>query len=624
VQLRIDDRARWTGPARLPASLDDALPSPSPSTDAIAALLSAAQAPDDVRRVHARIAGAFATLAAESGGRHRLPLVRAALVDPATLEQWLDRWYRAGVADPVRSADALTPVLCETLALSCVTAPPAAPVDGLTWTRRLAALVARLDEILPRALRAALEPDVRRLVEVTASGRVIHAQPEAVRLIGAMQASLAIDRAAQLAVLADLLALARDPPAALPSMPPPAALSAQVEGEISAWAPLGDGYLVIGGDGPNRYQMRTLYAVLDPGGDDVYTWDAGVPPVLQLIVDTGGADRYEASYGGPGAGWLGVGLLIDLEGDDQYRSVFGGCGAGVFGFGVLIDRTGSDRYRCDAWASGAGLYGGGALFDFDDDADTYLAQFASQGVGGPHGVGLLIDGGGDDLYRANGLVDSVYATPAVFAGFSQGVGYGLRPHDHGGVGLLLDGGGNDRYEGGEFSQGGGYFWGAGVLADSGGDDLYYGNRYAQGFAAHQAVGLLLDAQGDDAYWSMTAAAQGAAWDQSVAILRDLGGDDHYRAGALSQGAAAHQSRAALHDFGGDDRYWSRAASVQGAAGANDYHLVPDDPVYSLGLLLDLGGDDRYSRDLAPGAMRTDLPAAGTDGAGVAGVASDRD
>ena len=59
--------------------------------------------------------------------------------------------------------------------------------------------------------------------------------------------------------------------------------------------------------------------------------------------------------------------------------------------------------------------------------------------------------------QASGLVRSVYGTGAVYVGLSQGVGYGLRPHDTGGIGVLVDAFGSDRYEGGEFSQGGGYF-----------------------------------------------------------------------------------------------------------------------------------------------------------------------
>ena len=132
---------------------------------------------------------------------------------------------------------------------------------------------------------------------------------------------------------------------------------------------------------------------------------------------------------------------------------------------------------------------------------------------------------------------------------------------------------------------------------------------------HQAFGLLSDMGGDDHYWSMTATAQGAAWDQSIALLFDGGGNDVYRAGALSQGAAAQQSCALLHDISGDD--------AQGAAGDNNYHFASEDPVYSLGVLLDEAGADRYSTRLKNGQRRIRSQGASIDGAGTAGIAVDQ-
>jgi hypothetical protein len=237
----------------------------------------------------------------------------------------------------------------------------------------------------------------------------------------------------------------------------------------------------------------------------------------------------------------------------------------------------------------------------------------------------LVDAGGADLYRANGPVASAYGTPASYLGFSQGVGVGIRPYDVGGVGMLLDLNGDDRYEGGEFSQGGGYFWGVGLLYDEAGNDLYYGTRYAQGFAAHQAFGMLTDVSGDDVYWSMTAAGQGAAWDQSVATLLDGAGNDVYRAQSLSQGAAAQQARASLRDRAGDDLYWSGSDLAQGAAGDNAYHFRSSDPIHSLGVLLDEGGADRYSTGIRDGELRLRMRVDDPErGAGVAGVAVDRE
>jgi hypothetical protein len=316
-------------------------------------------------------------------------------------------------------------------------------------------------------------------------------------------------------------------------------------------------------------------------------------------------------------------MLADHAGNDDYESTLGGCGSGILGFGFLFDDAGHDHYRCAAWSLGAGLYGGGALIDQGDGSDIYESQVFSQGLGGPRAMGILVDENGNDLYRANGPVPSAYDTPASFMAFSQGIGAGIRPYDVGGVGVLLDYGGDDRYEAGEFAQGGGYLSGIGLLRDEAGNDLYYGNRYAQGFAAHQAFGMLADFSGDDIYWAMSAATQGAAWDQSVAVLYDAEGDDTYRAHSLSQGAAAQQSRALLHDANGNDHYWSSARDTQGAAGDNRYHFVAEDPVYSLGVLLDDRGEDHYSTGISNGETVFRSDTGREPGRGIAGLVIDR-
>jgi hypothetical protein len=463
-------------------------------------------------------------------------------------------------------------------------------------------------------------------MKTTAADRTLIAQPDVLRGIRAIQLSMRVDLAPLLKTANQLLANAAQlPDIAGSDRRPPPMLARMVEGEIVDYIEIDGGFVVVGGPGPNRYQMDQLYAVIDVGGNDTYEWGETVPRETQTILDMAGNDRYHATSGGPGAGWMGVSVLIDLSGADQYESELGGCGAGAFGFGFLFDDAGSDIYKCAAWSAGTGLYGGGVLIDRGRATDVYHSQVFSQGVGGPRGIGILLDNGGNDLYRANGPVRSAYDVPGSFMAFSQGVGVGIRPYDFGGLGVLLDLAGNDRYEGGEFSQGGGYYWGVGALLDESGNDLYYGNRYAQGFAAHQAFGMLTDVSGDDTYWSMTAAGQAAAWDQSIAMLFDLDGDDVYRAHALSQGTAAQQAKAFLHDVSGDDSYWSSSKVAQGAAGDNSYHFWAEDPVYSFGVLLDEGGNDRYSTGVLNNAVLLRLNTGSSQhGRGIAGVAIDRE
>lgn len=583
-----------------------------------------------------RIQRMFDELARDDTGYNKLRLVRQVLTDPGSLierERSLVAQLKPATELRPGALVRVAPVLCEILSIDCSASRAAAQdasgeMPARLTLAELAASIAGINSqvraaFAPAPSRDRLFGDLRYLLQETATKRTLDEQPDALRGIRAMQASMKVDFAALLDAFGQLAAIA----GRVPESPAqvrrkiPAALAAMVEGEILDYAQVDGGYVVIGGPGPNRYRMDRLYAVIDTGGDDQYVWGDGVPLETQIVVDVAGNDRYEARVGGPGAGWLGVSVLIDMAGDDNYSSALGGCGAGAFGFGLLFDAAGADTYRCDAWSVGAGIYGGGVLIDAGDGWDTYLSQSLSQGVGGPAGAGLLIDAGGDDLYRANGTVPSDYGTPTTFMSFSQGVGFGIRPYDHGGFGALIDYGGNDRYEGGEFSQGGGYFWGVGLLHDAAGNDFYYGGRYTQGFAAHQAAGLFSDLSGDDFHWAMRAAAQGAAWDQSIAMLFDGGGNDIYRAESLAQGAAAQQSRAWLFDAGGDDVYWAAGASAQGVGGDNSYHYRADDPIESLGVLVDAGGADRYSTGLANGEVRIRRtpghPANAVDQSGVA-------
>ncbi len=628
LNLVIGSREQWASPSSWPSRVtytEPAVRTTEVWLDGVNGKVAAA-APGLVP-VSDRIDRMLADLAANGTGYNRLPLNSRALADPGSLIAREQRLVSA-FAPSGKLPGNVVPVLCETLALDCSGLADASRGEGTAslaeFSVAVAAANARVRAAFPDAgQRPALLADLRYLLEQTAEKRTLLDRPEAIRGIRAMQMSRRVDSA----VLLEAFNILIENSARIPALPAvarrdiPKKLLALAEGDILDYAEVDGGYVVIGGAGPNVYRMDRLYAVIDAGGDDRYVWGDGVPLESQTVIDLGGNDRYDAHIGGPGAGWMGVAVLIDMAGDDQYSSALGGCGAGAFGFGLLFDAAGTDTYHCNAWSAGAGIYGAGVLIDAGDGSDVYFSHSLSQGVGGPGGAGFLVDAGGNDLYRANGPVPSTYDTPAVYMSFSQGVGFGVRPYDHGGFGALLDFGGNDRYEGGEFSQGGGYFWGVGLLHDGSGNDLYYGNRYAQGFACHQAVGLFSDLSGDDVYWAMGAAAQGAAWDQSVALFFEGGGNDVYRADSLAQGAAAEQSKAWLFDAGGHDAYWASVDSAQGAAADNSYHFRADDPIVSLGVLLDAGGDDRYSGGLTDGDVRIrhapDNPDRGSGNAGIA-------
>jgi hypothetical protein len=384
---------------------------------------------------------------------------------------------------------------------------------------------------------------------------------------------------------------------------------AAVEGDIVAMRVEADGTIaVVGGGGPNVYDMSRVDHVLDLGGDDEYRW-TGLPErarTRSFVVDRSGNDKYvsTSAFAGPGVGVFGLSVVEDYTGDDVYESAeMGSIGFGLFGIGLILDHAGDDRYtnmgEASGWSIGAGFYGVGLVVDVSG-ADVYEGEKLVQGAAGARGFGAIIDAGGADSYKADGpSFGSVYGTKDVFVGMSQGYAMGVRGYAAGGLGALWDLGGNDHYEAGEFSQACGYFFGMGILHDFNGDDVYDGNRYGQGTGAHQAVGLLVDGAGNDIYRSMTAASQGGTWDLTIGMLIDHGGNDVFEADGLAQGSAAMQAIGVLIDVAGDDSYTGKGASIQGHGGSNTYHYDAE-KVFSFSGLFDLEGTDTYSAQRGDG------------------------
>jgi hypothetical protein len=355
------------------------------------------------------------------------------------------------------------------------------------------------------------------------------------------------------------------------------------------------GLIIIGGKGANRYE-REAAVLIDLGGNDFY---GGYPASaagkrsLSIIVDFSGNDEYSATDNfAEGAGLLGTGILLDLAGDDIYHGVAFSQGVGIAGVGILADRGGDDEYFGQEYNQGVGFWGIGLLVD-SEGKDSYRSHLFAQGVGGPKGVGLLLDNSGDDFYYATGKEPSSYGTPGIFNGYSQGFGIGLRHHASGGIGILIDSAGHDRFRAGDFSQGGGYYFGLGILRNSGnGDDEYIASHYGQGFSAHSAAGILIDDGGSDHYSGSVGALQGAAWDLGIAALLDRSGNDTYESAGLffSQGAAAHNGFSFFIDSAGKDRYLFKEEKK---VPKNTYHGG-----YSFSFVIDDGGDtDFYNGSL---------------------------
>ncbi len=347
----------------------------------------------------------------------------------------------------------------------------------------------------------------------------------------------------------------------------------------------GFGKIVFAGTG-DTWHRQAAAVIVDLGGDDFYTGATQQP--LSLIIDLAGDDEYAATFAqAQAAGRLGVAILYDEAGDDRYRARRWGQGAAAVGVGILWDHAGNDSYRAGDYAQAAALCGVGLLID-DEGDDRYDAERCGQGFALPGGFAALIDRAGEDHYYCKGRDLGSYGTPGIFAGWGQGCAAGLRGVASGGVALLLDEAGDDVYEAGNFSQGGGYYFGWGTLVDRSGNDRYLGSRYAQAFAAHQAIGYLEDDAGNDIYRTTRDVGQSCSWDQTVTFLIDRAGDDSYSAGGFALGAAAHNGIAVFLDGGGLDRYLKNGGRAR--ASGNDYHGGT-----SLSLILDLGGDeDLYS------------------------------
>ena len=442
-----------------------------------------------------------------------------------------------------------------------------------------------------------LSSEARMFLDKINTGTGIMRQQEPERSIAVLQASTRIDYQAlmnSIAALSPIILPARAASFKVALREPPPELHDAIEGKIIDAHKTEIGWMVYGGLQKNSYDMNRIAFVIDPGGDDQYTCSQIPEGKVQAIIDLDGADKYTGEKLGPASGWLGISFIVDYRGNDHYQGQSHSCGASFMGAGVVIDYQGADSYSGDYWSCGSGLYGTGLLLDLGSEPDVYQSALYSQGTGSAKGFGLLYDHSGNDLYRSNGPANSAYKTPAVFSTYGQGMGMGIRGYDVGGIGILLDQGGNDRYEGGEFSQGGGYFWGLGILHDSTGNDLYYGNRYSHGFGCHQALGVLIDDSGNDNYWSMTAGSMGMAWDLGVGLLLDKKGDDVYQGPTLSMGSASQQSIAWFFDLSGNDFYNTWGASL-GMSSDNLYHWE-DSECHSFSFFLDAGGgQDRYSR-----------------------------
>jgi hypothetical protein len=382
-----------------------------------------------------------------------------------------------------------------------------------------------------------------------------------------------------------------------------------VTGTVVARIDTPSGAIIIGGKGPNTYQldeMRDVACVIDLGGDDTYQeGTVGLDRPVLVVADLAGNDTYRGTQAGiQGGAVLGVSMLLDLAGNDTYVAQDVAQGSALAGIGILIDYAGNDRYAGIRRLQGQALGGVGLLID-RAGSDDYRAAMWGQGVGGPLGFGLCEDLAGNDHYYCGGMWRDSYPETPGLEGWGQGMGEGIRQVSNGGIGVILDGGGDDVYEFDYLSHGGGYWCGLGFARDFGGNDqrlitrlAYNGGqrtepsyqRFGCGWGCHYAMGFLFDDSGNDVYEG-TIMGTGMAWDCSLGALCDFGGNDQYKAtGGTVQGEGAQMGFGILFDYNGDDVY-----EGYGQAYANNgisYHHLPECGG-NFSFVVDYGGKDQY-------------------------------
>ncbi|MCB1219085.1 MAG: hypothetical protein H7A35_06445 [Planctomycetales bacterium] len=327
------------------------------------------------------------------------------------------------------------------------------------------------------------------------------------------------------------------------------------------------------------------------GRDDLPSTAAGVFG-YGVLIDAAGDDNYACSYGGAGFGLFGCGLLADYSGDDSYDG-WGNCQAsGVMGLGLLVDGSGDDQYHAFKYSQAyAGTMGCGLLVDADGK-DHYLADMESHFNGGLYGpdhhvhfcqgsaygrradfvnghswaggFALLLDGGSEaDEYTGDCYV--------------QGNSYWYA------IGMIVDKGGDDSYRAAQYSQASAPHFSIGILQDEAGDDRYIvTRRQSMGHGRDWSLAWFEDVAGNDWYQGARTTL-GTSHVNAISVFWDRAGDDVY----LGKGPCLGQSEP---ETGGSPRDWllTLGLFIDGA-GKDSYFELPGDPSYE--------GSDTYIGDV---------------------------
>lgn len=428
--------------------------------------------------------------------------------------------------------------------------------------------------------------------------------------------------------------------------------------------------LLVGGRADTLYDETAPFTVA-LGGNNTYTApfvggsDLRVSGAPTLLVDLGLNTTYRPDAGACSAAtrWLCPSLGGATNG---FAILADAGGANEFDTSSASEFTSTDSHTFDVVSQGAAVNSAiGALVTWNatnsfrvnasvvvetPPAAPVQPRLTLRGVAqgtAVNGVGLLASmGQGNDtfevlLYAAGGDNPTTLglAQGAALDGF-PGVGntFTDRRGDEDSFGFLLDGGGANHFIAPSgFSQGFASAGGfptitnqIGVLWSGTGDDRFVGGRYSQGTAVSNptpgpgsldsilslvplaTLGLLYDAGGSDRYSILPVEHQGVAMSQgasagahAVGAFVDASGDDWYEASEATHVQGVSTGGAGLLlDLGGNDRY-------QAAHGGQGYVSDAGSPEsWALALLLEFQGRDRYElNDLGQGFA--DVPTCGS-------------
>ena len=125
---------------------------------------------------------------------------------------------------------------------------------------------------------------------------------------------------------------------------------AGVTGRVVAKIDTPSGAIVVGGKGPNTYdldRMRNVAAVIDLGGGNTYyEGSVGLDRPVLLVITLGGNNTFSGSQPGiQGGAVLGVSMLLTLGDNNTYQAQDVAQGSALAGVGIQIDYGAHNRYR---------------------------------------------------------------------------------------------------------------------------------------------------------------------------------------------------------------------------------------------------------------------------------------